>query len=103
MIMAAPSIDWNAAKLEPCEDWVLQDQMPKYLGPDKTSAIPWKYRKILNPKYNLKQQVQAAPEQIEKYGRVYRRIPDLDTIWQEEVIDHDGVSSLIYYILYELV
>lgn len=93
----------NIINYPPCEDWFLQDPMPKYIDPRETPVIPWKYRKILNPKYNLKQQAQASPEQIEKYGRIYRRIPDLDTIWQGEVIDHDGVSSLIYYILYELV
>lgn len=83
----------------PCEDWFLQDRVPKYLGPDKISAVPWQYHKILNPKYDLGQQVQAAPEQIEKYGRVYRRIPGVDTIWQVEEIEH----ALVYYILYELV
>ena len=88
----------NIINYPPCKDWFLQDQMPKCLGPDKTSAIPWKYRKMLNPKYNLEQQAQAAPEQIEKYGRIYRRISG-DAIWQTEEIEF----GLVYYILYELV
>lgn len=91
----------NIINYPPCEDWFLQDPMPKYIDPRETPVIPWKYRKILNPKCNLKEQALFAPEQIEKYGRVYQRV-SYDYIVEESIIIN-GVATLVYYILYELV
>lgn len=82
----------------PCEDWFLLDRIPKYLGPRETPVVPWEYHKMLNPKYNLDQQAQAAPKYVEKYERVYRRV-DLDGIWMGEEIERD----VVYYVLYELI
>lgn len=81
----------------PCEDWFLLDRIPEYLGPRETPVVPWEYHKMLNPKYNLEQQAQAAPKQIEKYGRVYRRVPYPDYLIEE--IERD----IVYYVLYELI
>lgn len=84
----------------PIEDWFLQDPMPKYIDPRETPVIPWEYRKMLNPRYNLKEQALSAPEQIEKYGRVYQRISS-GCVEEEMLIN--GVVTTVYYILYKLV
>lgn len=85
----------------PIEDWFLQDPMPKYIDPRETPVIPWKYRKILNPRYNLKEQALSVPEQIEKYGRVYQRV-SYDYIVEED-ITINGVATTVYYVLYEVI